>query len=428
VADAFDKIRVNPGNFADGRKSFKEIKYETREEYQEELDYIEEMFTPLVLKCKELGRAMRIGTNHGSLSARTLSYFGDTPAGMVESAFEFARICRKNDYHNFLFSMKASNPKVMVAAYRLLAAEMYDLGWDYPMHLGVTEAGEGEDGRMKSAIGIGSLLQDGLGDTIRVSLTEDPWLELDPCKKLKAIADKQRDTIWTPTPTWKEETRDFKAFTQRIGQLPLQKEGDKIDVRNVLHRDGSVISAVTLAQLANPDKLYMDLGCKTAVGMPFKDIATSDSIFLRKVPPKGADKERLALKRMQEVGVGVLAPAQELTAAPIPNAIAVFALSEVAKGEAKMPEGAMRMAISVRGDESDAEMAKLKGSGAVMLLVETPKGNYFSNVLYIVTLHSKQTRTLTFENVWKACRGSTRRAASSTSSSPTTLTRLSSTT
>jgi (E)-4-hydroxy-3-methylbut-2-enyl-diphosphate synthase len=134
--------------------------------------------------------------------------------------------------------------------------------------------------------------------------------------------------------------------------------------------------------------------------MPFKDIATSDSIFLRKVPPKGADKERLALKRMQEVGVGVLAPAQELTAAPILNAIAVFALSEVAKGEAKMPEGAMRMAISVRGDESDAEMAKLKGSGAVMLLVETPKGNYFSNVLYIVTVHSKHTRTLTFENVW----------------------------
>jgi (E)-4-hydroxy-3-methylbut-2-enyl-diphosphate synthase len=266
------------------------------------------------------------------------------------------------------------------------------------MHLGVTEAGEGEDGRMKSAIGIGSLLQDGLGDTIRVSLTEDPWLELDPCKKLKAIADTQRDTIWTPTPTWKEETRDFKAFTQRIGQLPLQKEGDKIDVRNVLHRDGSVISAVTLAQLANPDKLYMDLGCKTAVGMPFKDIATSDSIFLRKVPPKGADKERLALKRLQEVGVGVLAPAKELTAAPIPNAIAVFALSEVAKGEAKMPEGAMRMAISVRGDESDAEMAKLKGSGAVMLLVETPKGNYFSDVLYMVTLHSKHTRTLTFEN------------------------------
>lgn len=375
VADSFDKIRINPGNFADGRKSFKEITYETPEDYQKELDYIEEMFTPLVLKCRDLGRAMRIGTNHGSLSARTLSYFGDTPAGMVESAFEFARIARKNDYHNFLFSMKASNPKVMVAAYRLLAAEMYDLGWEYPMHLGVTEAGEGEDGRMKSAIGIGSLLQDGLGDTIRVSLTEDPWLELDPCKKLKAIADTQRDTIWTPTPTWKEETRDFKAFTQRVGQLPLQKEGDDVDVRNILHRDGSVLSAVTLEQLANPDNLYYELGCKTAVGMPFKDLATSDSLFLRKAPAKGADKERLALKRLQEVGVGVLVPAEELAAAPIPNAVAVFTLSQVAKGEAKMPEGAIRMAITVRGDESDEELGKLKGSEAVMLLIETPKGS-----------------------------------------------------
>jgi (E)-4-hydroxy-3-methylbut-2-enyl-diphosphate synthase len=124
-------------------------------------------FTPLVLKCKELGRAMRIGTNHGSLSARILSFYGDTPRGMVESAFEFAEICRKHDYHNFLFSMKASNPLVMVSAYRLLSEEMYAKGWDYPIHLGVTEAGEGEDGRMKSAIGIGALLMDGIGDTIR---------------------------------------------------------------------------------------------------------------------------------------------------------------------------------------------------------------------------------------------------------------------
>eukprot|EP00291_Cryptomonas_curvata_P000633 CAMPEP_0172178732 /NCGR_PEP_ID=MMETSP1050-20130122/16211_1 /TAXON_ID=233186 /ORGANISM="Cryptomonas curvata, Strain CCAP979/52" /LENGTH=371 /DNA_ID=CAMNT_0012851507 /DNA_START=10 /DNA_END=1121 /DNA_ORIENTATION=- len=192
VADCFDKIRINPGNFADGRKSFKEINYDNPADYQAELDYIEETFTPLVLKCKQLGRAMRIGTNHGSLSARTLSYFGDTTTGMVESAFEFARICRKHDYHNFLFSMKASNPLVMVQAYRLLSAEMYAQGWDYPLHLGVTEAGEGEDGRMKSAIGIGSLMQDGLGDTIRVSLTEDPWLELDPARKLKAIADHAR--------------------------------------------------------------------------------------------------------------------------------------------------------------------------------------------------------------------------------------------
>ena len=139
VADCLDKIRVNPGNFADGRKKFEDILYETDEEYQAELDEIEEVFTPLVLKCKENNVAMRIGTNHGSLSARTLSRYGDTPAGMVESAFEFARICRKHDYHNFVFSMKASNPLVMVQAYRLLSYEMYKLGWDYPLHLGVTE-------------------------------------------------------------------------------------------------------------------------------------------------------------------------------------------------------------------------------------------------------------------------------------------------
>jgi len=375
VADSFDKIRVNPGNFADGRKSFEEKNYDDETAYQAELDYIEETFTPLVLKCKENNVAMRIGTNHGSLSARTLSYFGDTPKGMVESAFEFARICRKHDYHNFLFSMKASNPKVMVQAYRLLAAEMYAEGWEYPMHLGVTEAGEGEDGRMKSAIGIGTLLQDGLGDTIRVSLTEDPWLELDPCSKLKAIADKQRETkVWTDAvPTWRETARNFKEFSQRQGDLPVQKEDDKIDLRNVLHRDGSVIQAVSLEALSSPDQLYYDLGCKTAVGMPFKDIATTDSLFLRQLPPIGADKERTALRRLQEVGVGILAPAAELEARPLDNSIAVLTLDEVKAG-AKVPECAARTAISVRGDEDEATLAALEGNDAVMLLLNTPDG------------------------------------------------------
>ena len=131
---------------------------------------------------------MRIGTNHGSLSDRIMNRYGDTPKGMVESALEFARVCRKNDYHDFMFSMKSSNPQVMILAYRLLAAEMMTLGWDYPLHLGVTEAGEGEDGRIKSAMGIGSLLLDGIGDTIRVSLTEDAWKEIDPCRRLIALA------------------------------------------------------------------------------------------------------------------------------------------------------------------------------------------------------------------------------------------------
>lgn len=181
-----EKIRVNPGNYAD-RKKFV-VKEYTDEAYAAEVKRMEEAFTPLVLECKARGRAMRIGTNHGSLSDRIMNRHGDTPEGMVESALEFARVCRNHDYHNFVFSMKASSPKVMVECYRLLVARLGQLGpdWNYPLHLGVTEAGEGEDGRIKSAIGIGSLLCDGLGDTIRVSLTEDSFREIPVCRDLLA--------------------------------------------------------------------------------------------------------------------------------------------------------------------------------------------------------------------------------------------------
>jgi (E)-4-hydroxy-3-methylbut-2-enyl-diphosphate synthase len=171
-----DKVRVNPGNYADA-KLFKVLEYSDAE-YEDELVRIEEKFAPLVLRCKERGVAMRIGTNHGSLSDRIMNRYGDTPLGMVESALEFIRICEKYEYYDIIVSMKASNPKVMIQAYRLLAARMAELGMEYPFHLGVTEAGNGEDGRIKSAIGIGSLLEDGIGDTIRVSLTEDPEFEI----------------------------------------------------------------------------------------------------------------------------------------------------------------------------------------------------------------------------------------------------------
>ncbi len=179
-------VRVNPGNYADSKKFA--IKEYSDEQYAAELKRIEEKFTPLVIECKRLKRALRIGTNHGSLSDRIMNRYGDTPLGMVESALEFARICRKHDFHNFKFSMKASNPKVMIECYRLLAARLEQEGpdWNYPIHLGVTEAGEGEDGRIKSAIGIGSLLCDGLGDTIRVSLTEDSPREIEVCRDLLA--------------------------------------------------------------------------------------------------------------------------------------------------------------------------------------------------------------------------------------------------
>jgi len=179
-------VRVNPGNYADKKKFA--VKEYTDDEYAAELRRIEEAFTPLVLESIKLKRCLRIGTNHGSLSDRIMNRYGDTPLGMVESALEFARICRKHDFHNFKFSMKSSNPKVMIECYRLLVARLDELGpdWNYPIHLGVTEAGEGEDGRIKSAIGIGSLLCDGLGDTIRVSLTEDSPREIEVCTDLLA--------------------------------------------------------------------------------------------------------------------------------------------------------------------------------------------------------------------------------------------------
>jgi (E)-4-hydroxy-3-methylbut-2-enyl-diphosphate synthase len=176
AARIVEKVRVNPGNYAD-KKKFTELEY-TDATYDAELERIRERFSPLVKICKEYGTAMRIGTNHGSLSDRILSRYGDTPLGMVESAMEFLRICRDLNYHEIVLSMKASNPQVMVQAYRLLVSQMISLGWDYPLHLGVTEAGEGEDGRIKSAVGIGTLLEDGLGDTVRVSLTEDPEFEI----------------------------------------------------------------------------------------------------------------------------------------------------------------------------------------------------------------------------------------------------------
>ncbi len=182
AAGIVEKVRINPGNFAD-KKKFEHIEY-TEESYQQELDRIREKFIPLIDICKRNGTAMRIGTNHGSLSDRILSRFGDTPEGMVASAMEFLRIAREQNYHEIVLSMKASNTLVMVQAYRLLVATMKEEGMDYPLHLGVTEAGDGEDGRIKSAVGIGALLEDGIGDTVRVSLTEAPEAEIPVAQKL----------------------------------------------------------------------------------------------------------------------------------------------------------------------------------------------------------------------------------------------------
>ena len=215
-----EKIRINPGNFVDKKKF--EVREYSDAEYREELDRLREEFTPLVLFCREHGRAMRIGSNHGSLSDRILNRFGDTPEGMVESAIEFAQIARDLDYHSLVFSMKASNVKVMVAAYRLLVERMNALGpdWNYPIHLGVTEAGGGEDGRIKSAVGIGSLLTDGIGDTLRVSLTEDAVREVPVAYRLSnpfQPSERSDDPVSFPEP---ELSYDPLKFSKRQGGLP----------------------------------------------------------------------------------------------------------------------------------------------------------------------------------------------------------------
>jgi (E)-4-hydroxy-3-methylbut-2-enyl-diphosphate synthase len=223
-----EKVRINPGNYADSKK-FKILEY-TDEQYAAELERIRERFTPLVKLCKELGRAMRIGTNHGSLSDRIMNRYGDTPLGMVESALEFARIARDLDYHAFVFSMKSSNPKVMINAYRLLVARLSEEGddWNYPIHLGVTEAGEGEDARIKSAIGIGSLLQDGIGDTIRVSLTEDSIHEIPVARALVAMIATAARSSKLQAPGSKEELSfDPFSYSKRHSET-IERDGFRL--------------------------------------------------------------------------------------------------------------------------------------------------------------------------------------------------------
>jgi (E)-4-hydroxy-3-methylbut-2-enyl-diphosphate synthase len=221
-----DKVRINPGNYADSKKFL--IREYTDDQYAAELNRIRERFSPLVELCKQRGIAMRIGTNHGSLSDRILNRYGDTPLGMVESALEFARIARDFDYHAFVFSMKASNPKIMIAAYRLLVARLNELGpdWNYPVHLGVTEAGEGEDARIKSAIGIGSLLMDGIGDTIRVSLTEDSPHEIPVAKELVRLFASGDSSSKLQAPS-SELSFDPFSYTRRATET-LERDGERL--------------------------------------------------------------------------------------------------------------------------------------------------------------------------------------------------------
>ena len=251
-----DKVRINPGNYADSKK-FKVIEY-TDEQYAAELERIRERFTPLELLCKERGIAMRIGTNHGSLSDRIMNRYGDTPLGMVESALEFARIARDNGYHDFVFSMKSSNPKVMIEAYRLLVARLTQEGpdWNYPIHLGVTEAGDGEDGRIKSAIGIGSLLKDGVGDTIRVSLTEDSVHEIPVARELAALCTQVVAPVPSARPTW-----DPFSYTRRPSSAIGHIGGENL-VQVAIRRSAHEKIAHKLEKMGDfkPDFVFEDSG------------------------------------------------------------------------------------------------------------------------------------------------------------------------
>lgn len=269
AARIVEKVRVNPGNYAD-KKRFEEIEY-TDATYQAELDRIREKFTPLVKICKEYGTAMRIGTNHGSLSDRIMSRYGDTPLGMVESALEFLRICEDLNYYDIVLSMKASNPQVMVQAYRMLVQKLDEEGFQpYPLHLGVTEAGDGEDGRIKSAVGIGTLLEDGLGDTIRVSLTEEPEAEVPVAKEL---ADRYVNRVTTPiVPEIKSYPINPFVYTRRVTNEVVNIGG---------HQVPRVIADFSAKQKITAASLFA-LGYHYSVPLDKWNIAdiASDYIFL----------------------------------------------------------------------------------------------------------------------------------------------------
>lgn len=281
-----DKVRVNPGNYAD-KKKFAILEYSDAE-YAAELDRIREQFSPLVKLCRENGVAIRIGTNHGSLSDRIMNRYGDTPLGMVESALEFARIARDQGYHEFVFSMKASNPKVMIEAYRLLVAKLGEEGddWNYPLHLGVTEAGDGEDGRIKSAIGIGSLLADGIGDTVRVSLTEDAVHEIPVAR---ALVDACNIGM---------SEGDFPQDLPGLSYDPfdyLRRRSEKIEVK------GLAMGADQTIRVLTSQKKWDAVAHKIDRMGDFKPEATLEEIGLKEVDPR--DEE--AIRELNEMEVAV---------------------------------------------------------------------------------------------------------------------------
>jgi len=300
--DFVEKVRINPGNYAD-KKRFAVREY-SESQYAAELERIERVFTPLVKRAKELGVSMRIGTNHGSLSDRIMNRYGDTPQGMVESALEFVRICESHGYRELLLSMKSSNPVVVLQVYRLLAQRLAEEGMDYPFHLGVTEAGDGEDGRVKSAIGIGALLDEGIGDTIRVSLTEDPVAEIPVARALAA-----RHNAATPADT--HELADLRTPVEERRD-PFRYERRTSDERRVgPHRVGGanpvLVEVPLAAPLSRPDELRAELDRQVGVRVPEETRADVVSVVVSDAAELGA------LARLRE-SIELVAPKVALSA------------------------------------------------------------------------------------------------------------------
>ena len=335
-----DKIRINPGNYAD-KKKFAVREYSDAE-YETELERIAEVFSPLVLRARELGVSMRIGTNHGSLSDRIMNRYGDTPEGMVESALEFVRICEGHDYRDLILSMKSSNPVVVQQVYRLLAVRMEQLGMDYPIHLGVTEAGDGEDGRIKSALGIGTLLEEGIGDTVRVSLTEDPVAEIPVARKLVERYERARELPTAPRPGLEaelrhpvDEQRDPFKYERRAGtamrigprevggvhtvlvEVPLgSRLANEKEVRRELDREAGVrVPEETRAELAavaiDAPSAFEALGTlRGAMELVAPKVALTASIDVEALGDPSDDLLRSWVKACHRLDLKVTDPAQ----------------------------------------------------------------------------------------------------------------------
>ena len=302
VVEYVDKVRINPGNFVDLQKGgTSKGDITARDAFKAE--QVECIFAPLIEKCIKLNKALRIGTNQGSLSNRMMRRYGDTPLGMVESALEFARICFKYDFHNVIFSMKSSNPFIMIQAYRLLVARMIELGWNYPLHLGVTEAGHGEEGRVKSAVGIGTLLLDGLGDTIRVSLTEEPTHEIIPCRHLIHLAclyqNKQKLPFIELKHSWD----------------PLKRKRFFSDRSNILHRDGAAMIVIEERDL-HRSSLIEEI--QVSDTKQFIDALYVESLTLQ-----------TPISRLKSLGIHILT-----RTAAIPNTLFVKRVEEIKPGDA----------------------------------------------------------------------------------------------